>query len=83
MMESMERAPLRRRVRMGKMLPKFEGPTVSTSIRMPAGMRDEIKKVSEKTGHPTSEVIIYFLRWALQEWDADQEAEREKKASRR
>jgi predicted DNA-binding protein len=64
---------------MAKILPKYEGPTVSTSIRMPEGLKAELLQVSKATGHPVSDVTIFFLRWAVEEWKAE---EAEKKSRR-
>lgn len=83
MFESIDRAPSKRRVRLGKILPKFEGETVSTSIRMPKGMQDELKSISALSGHPVSDVIIYFMRWAIQEWHAERQEEIEAKKSKK
>lgn len=62
--------------RLSRILPprKDEGELVTTSLRLPEGILgriDKIVKDSKKT-YSRTEVMIYFLRWAIEEHEKEE-----------
>lgn len=53
--------------------------TRRSSVSLPDEMWTRLDEIAEKTSYTRDTVIQHFLRWAIQEW----EAEREGKKSRR
>lgn len=47
--------------------PRRTGPTVSTSIRIPKDILDELKALAAQHGYGLSELILHFLRAGMRE----------------
>lgn len=64
---------------LSRILPPPEGEAVGTSIRVPKAMLKRIDDVAEESGHSRTDVILHFLRWALQEYELERAEKRTKK----
>lgn len=56
-----------------------EGEPLSTSLRIPKAILGRIDAVAKASNYTRTEVILHFLRWALEEYDAEQETDRKAK----
>lgn len=51
-----------------------EGPPVTTSLRIPQKLVQAIDEIGQSTGYSRTEVVNHFLRWAVREYRAEQQA---------
>jgi predicted DNA-binding protein len=59
--------------------PKEFGEAVTTSLRMPKGMMARLDAVAQESGYTRTEVILHFLKWALEEYEVEKASERKAK----
>lgn len=52
---------------------------VTTSFRIPPSVLKDLDEVSEESGYTRTDVMIHFLRWALQEYRAEQSGKKSRK----
>ena len=76
----MQTSATERETRVSRILPPSEGATTQISLRMPNAILVKLDGIAEDSGHPRSDVIMHFLRWALQEYEAEQQASDARKA---
>lgn len=46
------------------------------STRWPKGLMSRVEKVAKESGHDYTTALFHLLKWALDEYDAQREAER-------
>lgn len=62
-----------REVAVSRILPPKdpEGELVATSLRIPEALVKRLDVVAKESSYSRTEVILHFLRWALQEYEAE------------
>jgi metal-responsive CopG/Arc/MetJ family transcriptional regulator len=49
----------------------IEGEPVTTSLRLPKGIVHKLDVIAQETNYSRTEVITHFMRWAIQEYEAE------------
>jgi metal-responsive CopG/Arc/MetJ family transcriptional regulator len=62
--------------RVSKILPPAEGETTQFGIRAPISLVERLDAVAKESGHSRTDVVLHFLRWALQEYESEKKAKR-------
>lgn len=57
-----------------RILPPPGGATQQISLRLPMEVVARLEGIAEKSGHTRSDVILYFVQWAIQAYDLEQQA---------
>jgi hypothetical protein len=57
-----------------KLPPKDTSPIVSVTLRVRQSMVDRLDRVVSATGHARHQVLVTFLEWALEGWEAEHPA---------
>jgi predicted DNA-binding protein len=67
---------VRPEVDVSKILPpkQDEGELVTTSLRMPRVMIERLDSIAKESGYSRTEVMLHFVRWAIQEYEAEKKA---------
>lgn len=59
--------------------PKEDQEMVTTSLRMPRALIAELEAVAEESGYTRSDVIVHFVRWALDEYKREKAERKSRK----
>lgn len=59
-------------------VPDNEGPTTPLSIRLPAKLRERLKRIADATGNDLSTTMLHLVRWGCEETERQQMLERER-----
>lgn len=62
-----------REVAVSRILPpkEQEGDLIPTSLRIPSVILKKLDAISKESGYIRTEVMLHFLRWAIQEYEAE------------
>jgi metal-responsive CopG/Arc/MetJ family transcriptional regulator len=53
-----------------------EGEQVATGVRLPKTLLDRLDEIGESENYSRNEVILHFLKWALEEYEAEKKPKR-------
>lgn len=59
-------------VGVSRILPPSEGETTQITLRIPKKLLHEVDSIAKSTGHNRTDVMLHFVRWATQEYRAEQ-----------
>lgn len=63
-------------------VPDNEGPTTPLSVRLPAKLRERIRRIADATGNDLSTTLLHLVRWGCEETERQQMLERERAAKK-